>query len=78
MQAPPKPFFALFAFYAAQCLATDDVQTLEEVLVTAPQELDLGSYALLTHLRGYDGVRGRHAYVDRREEQGVDRQRRGP
>jgi iron complex outermembrane receptor protein len=46
MQAPPKSLFALFAFYAAQCLATDDVQTLEEVLVTAPQELDLGSYAL--------------------------------
>lgn len=48
MHAPLKPLAAFLAFYAAQSPAVDQVYTLGEVVVTAPQDmtLDLGSYSL--------------------------------
>lgn len=48
MQAPFKPLAAFLALYAVQVSAAEEVYTLEEVLVTAPQEvvLDSGSYSL--------------------------------
>jgi iron complex outermembrane receptor protein len=43
MQPGLKPLAAFLALYAAQGLAADDVATLEEVLVTAPRDVLLGS-----------------------------------
>jgi iron complex outermembrane receptor protein len=46
MQAPRNCLAALIALSAARALAANEVQTLDEVLVTAPPEIGLGSLTL--------------------------------